>query len=203
MKSPLLLIVSAVLFFAAGYWFGSYQTDDSPTKEISKLIIEVDSDEKLPALPDVSENAETSQDIEIEIVSTKDLSEETLSDLNKTHPLAELGDAFQQSKHARTQTDKKKREFEQSFSANDANLTAQNQISDFLALHKNADLIELHQLDCDNSRCQLIGEYAGEHQEWGKVISAMREMDWWDYSGTSSSSTSKNGKTYFHVFLDQ
>ncbi|WP_342806682.1 hypothetical protein [Alteromonas sp. M12] len=206
MKSPFVLWVSAGLIFFAGYWFGTVQSEHNGDIVNNEVLVEIEqkSEQLLTENTHTTSNQQTTKEIEIQI-KAKDENLSLLDDKNnqQDQDLAELGEAFQQSKLSRQLTELKEVEFEQGYSANHTNLTAQNQISDFLSLHQDAKLIDLYRLDCDNSRCQMIGEYAGEHQDWAKVISGMRGSDWWDYVGTSSSTTSKDGKTYFHIFLDK
>ncbi|MFA3792730.1 hypothetical protein AB6T38_16610 [Aliiglaciecola sp. SL4] len=172
MKTPLVLSLGAVLIFVVGYWFGALQAESNgnqlQTDGITKkVIIEIDGDSSKSSIDANKINAIQAKPENLEIQA------ETYSSAASTQQswlqqqakeLAELGEAFQHSKLTRQQQQTKETEFEKGYTVNKANLTAQNQISDFLALHQEADLINLHRLDCDDSRCQMIGEYAGEHQ---------------------------------------
>ncbi|MDO6694864.1 hypothetical protein Q4574_16320 [Aliiglaciecola sp. 3_MG-2023] len=212
MRKPLFLSLSALSIFSIGYWLGTLQAENSGDQQqqaiLSKEVhIEVDEGSIQPSLNElnsVHSKPTQSENVEIQIVNHESDSPENGNDpKQQAQHLAELGDAFQHSKLSRQQKLANEAEFEQNYSANDADLRSQNQISDFLMLHQQADLITLHRLDCDPTRCQMIGEYAGEHQNWSKVFSAMRDSDWWEYVGTSSTTTTQDGKTYFHIFLNK
>lgn len=95
------------------------------------------------------------------------------------------------------------REFENSFSEDDEDWQAKTNFTDFLQLHENAHLIELHKIICSSERCQLIGQFDAEHKQWEQVINDMKEQDWWNYTGTSSSSSTRDGVTYFNLYVNK
>jgi hypothetical protein len=123
----------------------------------------------------------------------------------KAKRLADTGKAFAQSQTKNVGRDhyEQGREFAKHFTENDSDWQAKTNITDFLQLHEDVERIDLQKIICDERRCQLIGQYAGQHQNWQAVLDAMREQDWWDYTGTSSSSQSDNEQTYFNVYLDK
>ncbi len=95
------------------------------------------------------------------------------------------------------------RQFESTFSEDDEDWQAKTNFTDFLQLHENAHLIELHKIICSTARCQLIGQFEADHKKWEEVINEMKEQDWWNYTGTSSSSSTRDGVTYFNLFVNK
>lgn len=93
--------------------------------------------------------------------------------------------------------------FAETFSPEDEDWQAKTQFTDFLQLHEHADLITLHKILCSTDRCQLIGQFDAQHKQWETVIDDMKKQDWWTYTGTSSSSSTRDGVTYFNLFVDK
>lgn len=98
---------------------------------------------------------------------------------------------------------RERQNFEQSFSEGDEDWQAKTNFTDYLQLHEQAHLITLHKILCSTERCQLIGQFDAEHKQWEQVIQGMKEQDWWIYTGTSSSSSTRDGVTYFNLFVDK
>ena len=93
--------------------------------------------------------------------------------------------------------------FNRAFSEHDQDYERQVQFTDFLLLHEQADKIDLHKILCATDKCQLIGQFDGDHKKWEGVMEEMKQQDWWDYTGTSSSSSTRDGVTYFNLFIDK
>lgn len=77
------------------------------------------------------------------------------------------------------------------------------QVTDFLQLHEQAEQIMLHELKCEPTRCLLVGSFDGQHENWANIVEQMKEQDWWDFGGTSSSSNSDGAVTHFMLFMDK
>lgn len=112
------------------------------------------------------------------------------------YPMVREGDASYSHNQER-------KDFENSYSEDDADWQAKTQFTDFLQLHDNAHLIELHKIICTSDKCQLIGKIEAEHESWGEIVKQMQQQDWWTYWGTSSSTTSRDGVTYFNLFVNK
>ena len=117
--------------------------------------------------------------------------------------LNRLGEAFNQAgDQANTHNDMRKA-FNREFNEHELDLTAQTNFTDFLQLHEKSPLIDLHQIRCSAKECQLLGQYEGEHKEWAAIVEEMKDQEWWEYRGTSSSSSSHDGVTFFNLYIDK
>lgn len=117
--------------------------------------------------------------------------------------LENLGKAMADSANRSQQTLAQRSSFEQNFTEQDRDWLVQTQVSDFLQLHDKAAQIHLHKLDCSEQRCQMLGQFDGDHQMWASVLKEMQQQDWWSFTGTSNTSSTENATTYFNVFLDR
>ncbi|MDF2180396.1 hypothetical protein P2G88_19225 [Aliiglaciecola sp. CAU 1673] len=79
----------------------------------------------------------------------------------------------------------------------------QTQISDFLALHPKAAQIQLHSTRCNTKGCQLVGKAEFDHKVWDAVLEEMKVADWWDFTGTTSHSSSDGDNTKFVLYLER
>lgn len=96
-----------------------------------------------------------------------------------------------------------RKNFIRNFSEEDEDWQAKTHFTDFLQLHDDAHLIDLHKIICSTEKCQLIGKYDAEHENWGVIVKEMQQQDWWTYWGTSSSTTTRDGVTYFNLFVNK
>ena len=115
--------------------------------------------------------------------------------------LEETGQMILDASDASRQRREEEELFEEEFESENADWESQTQISDFLTLHEQSHLVDLQSLKCDDRRCQLIGQFDSQHEEWGEIVEQMSDQDWWEFTGTSSSSTTRDGKTYFVLTL--
>lgn len=132
------------------------------------------------------------------------LTGENIEPLLQAHgnALEETGRQLAGGQHQKAHTDMRQK-FEQQYAAEDEDWQAKTNFTDYLQLHENADLILLHRIICTSQQCQLIGQFNGEHQQWKTILDGMEVQDWWNYSGTSSSSSTRDGVTYFNVYVDK
>jgi hypothetical protein len=96
-----------------------------------------------------------------------------------------------------------RQKFIRNFSDEDEDWQAKTHFTDFLQLHDHAHLIDLHKIICSAEKCQLIGKYEAEHESWGEIVKEMQQQDWWTYWGKSSSTTTRDGVTYFNLFVNK
>ena len=115
--------------------------------------------------------------------------------------LAEFADKMAEGGEQSRQHLQERERFEQEWDQSSLDLGLVNQLQDFLYLHQYGELIQLHDIRCDSDRCQLTGQMAGEHDKWEQLVKAMQSTDWWSFTGTSNSSTTRDGVTYFVLFL--
>ena len=128
---------------------------------------------------------------------------EELDRRQKGERLEQLGEAFSEAQQQTLDHNELRKNFEREFDEHDRDLEAQNHFTDFLQLHQDSPLIELHKIDCTQAECQLLGQYAGEHEKWSDIVEQMQQQDWWQYRGTSSSSSTHEGVTYFNLYIDK
>lgn len=128
---------------------------------------------------------------------------EAVSQQQKGQRLEQLAEAFNQTQQQTLDHNELRESFEREFDEHDRDLEAQNHLTDFLQLHQDSHLIELHKIACSSEECQLLGQYDGDHEKWSDIVAQMQEQDWWQYKGTSSSSSSHDGVTYFNLFIDK
>lgn len=117
--------------------------------------------------------------------------------------LQRLGEALNDAADQAVAHNEMRQAFRRQYDENELDLQSQTNLTDFLQLHEASDLIDLHQIACTYQECQLLGQYRGEHQQWSDIIEQMKEQDWWDYQGTSSSSSTHDGMTYFNLYIDK
>ena len=117
--------------------------------------------------------------------------------------LQETGQQLQRMAQEQRQHLDQRTAFEQSFSSEQEDWQAKTRFTDFLQLHPNAANVELHKIFCSSRQCQLIGQFEGQHDGWEAMIEDMKQQDWWDYQGTSSTSSTRDGITYFTLFVDK
>lgn len=129
--------------------------------------------------------------------------EEEIGLRQKGERLEQLGEAFNEAQQQTLDHNALRKNFEREFDEHDRDLEAQNHLTDFLQLHQDSPLIELHKIDCTQAECQLLGQYAGEHEKWSDIVEQMQQQDWWQYRGTSSSSSTHDGVTYFNLYIDK
>ena len=87
------------------------------------------------------------------------------------------------------------------FDENEQDFEAATQLADFFTLHPDGEKVYLHSIQCDGEQCQLIGQFEGEHQRFESIINEMKEQPWWEYSGTSSNTSSDGSLTHFVLHL--
>lgn len=208
MRLTLVWIVSLVLAAVMGYQYGLMQVSQTevsvydtspPSGSVENTSSATDVSASVADTTPVQNNvASTASDDqyfnrEIEIIDSTD----DLTGLAKTG--LELSSEVNHSKaHLR-----ESKEFEENFDHNDSDWQAQTNFTDFLQLHDDAPLIDLQKIICSQAQCQLIGQFDGEHEGWENILEQMRGQAWWDYTGTSSSTTSRDGVTYFNVFVNK
>lgn len=75
------------------------------------------------------------------------------------------------------------------------------QLADFFTLHPEGEHVYLHSIQCDGEQCRLIGQFEGSHQVFERIINEMKQQPWWEYSGTSSNTSSDGNLTHFILHL--
>lgn len=93
--------------------------------------------------------------------------------------------------------------FNRAFSEQQQDVDREVAVSDFFYLHDKAHQIELHKVMCATDKCQILGTFEGGHDAWETIMEDLQGTDWWDYTGTSSSSNTHDGVTHFNVFFDR
>lgn len=87
------------------------------------------------------------------------------------------------------------------FDENEQNFEAATQLADFFTLHPDGENVYLHSIQCDDAQCQLVGQFEGEHQRFESIVNEMKDQPWWEYSGTSSNTSSDGNRTHFILHL--
>ena len=128
--------------------------------------------------------------------------DETLS-RERGQKLDDLGQAFARAGEQASTHNELRRDFSNRFDEHDLDFESQTHFTDFIQLHERADAIELHQIACAVGECQLLGQFEGDHEAWEAILEEMKEQDWWTYQGTSSSSSTRDGVTYFNLYVDK
>lgn len=190
-----------------GYWLG-LQSQDSDQEIGYQHNVEIERHE--PVHPPRSASAEDTIErsplkTPLEVASDTDALVDDSESLQQT--LQQAANEFEypivREGAASYSHNQERKDFENSYSEDDADWQAKTQFTDFLQLHDNAHLIELHKIICTSDKCQLIGKIEAEHESWGEIVKQMQQQDWWTYWGTSSSTTSRDGVTYFNLFVNK
>lgn len=193
-------LASLVLAVYVGYQLGEGEADPLKPQEPGEFNQDTNQYQPLEQSEKEQQSDSPVPQFKQDLTATSD--DAPVQDPNKHQRLADTGAVFAR-KSAVTAELTNARDFAENYSEDDLDWQAKTNITDFLQLHEDAERIDLQKIICDERRCQLIGQYGGEHQHWEAVLKAMREQDWWDYTGTSSSSYSEDEQTYFNVFLNK
>lgn len=190
----------AIASYQVGFNRGKLANMDADKQRLTTLI-EREVNSKTPVVNDkpptgISEAIDADGESESLLTNSQDV-EETVSPLENT--VVEL----EKSAEAGRETRDAQRDFVDNYDYTQLNEEAATHFEDFFALQPNGDKVDLQSLRCDDKQCQLIGQYNGPHDELGAMIDAMREQDWWNYTGTSSSTQSDNNVTHFVLFLQR
>lgn len=200
------LIICVPVAAVLGYWLGSTSSLEEQQEEVTSsphLPSSEISDEKTEGFKAVTRalnpNNTTQKSVEVEAVTQV-----------KQGSIDSLEAAQQQAKefnYPLSTPDKEhineRRNFIREYSEEDEDWQAKTHFTDFLLLHEDAHLIDLHKIICNSEKCQLIGKYDAEHENWGEIVKQMQQQDWWTYWGTSSSTTTRDGVTYFNLFVNK
>jgi hypothetical protein len=204
----LALIIGIPLAGAVGYWFGASSsqqglaTDTVSASKVTESVKTIGNDDYFDAgagssvkKKALTESKERSEAHKLETSATSNDSLEA---------------ALQQAKefnYPLPEPDKdhidERQNFSREYSDEDEDWQAKTHFTDFLLLHDDAHLIDLHKIICNSEKCQLIGKYDAEHENWGEIVKQMQQQEWWTYWGTSSSTTTRDGVTYFNLFVNK
>ncbi|WJG09785.1 hypothetical protein [Aliiglaciecola sp. LCG003] len=214
MKILILVLATFAVAFSSGFWLG--QTSQSKTQ----LLIENTQDPNalspasqsstMAALNELNLNRENVTSVAQDPIADDNvhkvdssLSTSAVEEMKRGSQLRALGHSFSEAGIQRQQNQLAQDTFQQQFSEDTRDYDAQFAVTDYLNLHEHANLISVYKIDCNEAHCQLIGQFEGHHKDWDKVVEGMKHSDWWKYNGTSSSSSSKDGVTYFTMFLEK
>jgi hypothetical protein len=76
-------------------------------------------------------------------------------------------------------------------------------IKDFIAMHTEADKVNLASVVCKTSSCEIRG-FEQEDHAWGYLLKDMQVQEWWDFTRTNSSnSSSKDYGQYFYLLASK
>jgi hypothetical protein len=203
------LIICIPLAGVLGYWLGytsyieEHQQDATVSSYMSSAEFPDEKTEGFVAQTNASNSRTTkSKSAEVEAVIQQQQPE--------TLPIDPLEAAQQKAKefnYPLPAPDKdhndERQNFVREYSEEDEDWQAKTHFTDFLLLHDDAHLIDLHKIICNSEKCQLIGRYNAEHESWDEIVKQMQQQDWWTYWGTSSSTTTRDGVTYFNLFVNK
>lgn len=119
----------------------------------------------------------------------------------QAEPVQASVDALMASSTSQRQMQREQSDWADSFDYDEQNYAAATQLADFFTLHPEGDNVYLHSIQCDTGQCQLIGQFEGPHQRFEAIINELKQQPWWEYSGTSSNTTSDGGQTHFLLHL--
>lgn len=76
-------------------------------------------------------------------------------------------------------------------------------IKDFIAMHTEADKVNLASVVCKTSSCEIRG-FEQEDHAWGYLLKDMQVQEWWDFTSTNSSnSSSEEYGQYFYLLASK
>ncbi|WP_218311222.1 hypothetical protein [Alteromonas antoniana] len=201
------LLIPLVMFIAvAGYQFGYYRAK-LESSEADKVRVAGAMD-KQPASSET--DAERIGDLlNANVIASVEAAETAAAPTQRSAEfMAEEVAPTQESVEAvkaGSETRKKMREthsdWADNFDENEQNFEAATQLADFFTLHPDGENVYLHSIQCDDAQCQLVGQFEGEHQRFESIINEMKEQPWWEYSGTSSNTSSDGSRTHFILHL--
>ena len=201
------LLIPLVIFIAvAGYQFGYYRAK-LESSEADKVRV-AGAMEKQP----VSSEADAGSIgdlLNANVIASVEAAETAVAPTQRSAEfMAEEVAPTQESVEAvkaGSETRKKMREthsdWADNFDENEQNFEAATQLADFFTLHPDGENVYLHSIQCDDAQCQLVGQFEGEHQRFESIINEMKEQPWWEYSGTSSNTSSDGSRTHFILHL--
>ena len=201
------LLIPLVMFIAvAGYQFGYYRAK-LESSEADKVRVAGAMD-KQPASSET--DAERIGDLlNANVIASVEAAETAAAPTQRSAEfMAEEVAPTQESVEAvkaGSETRKKMREthsdWADNFDENEQNFESATQLADFFTLHPDGENVYLHSIQCDDAQCQLVGQFEGEHQRFESIINEMKEQPWWEYSGTSSNTSSDGSRTHFILHL--
>ncbi|MCC2617704.1 hypothetical protein LJ739_15740 [Aestuariibacter halophilus] len=201
-----LLITAIPLAWLSGYWIGraddqarQMMPGEGQTVQIEKEILHA------PVSPKVSltsGNPPVADDSPANVGDDRPQTDEE-HQRQRGEALQQTGAALAAPTAPEVEHLAERDQFERGFNEHERDLQAETYFSDFLRLHDDRDAIDLQKIQCNADACQLIGQFDGEHDKWDAVLEQMRAQDWWHYKGTSSTSATRDGVTYFNVFVNK
>ena len=201
------LLIPLVMFIAvAGYQFGYYRAK-LESSEADKVRVAGAMD-KQPASSET--DAERIGDLlNANVIASVEAAETAVAPTQRSAefmaeevaPTQESVEAVKAGSETRKKMCETHSDWADNFDENEQNFEAATQLADFFTLHPDGENVYLHSIQCDDAQCQLVGQFEGEHQRFESIINEMKEQPWWEYSGTSSNTSSDGSRTHFILHL--
>lgn len=82
---------------------------------------------------------------------------------------------------------------------------AETDLTNYIAGHPAAANVEVQQIQCRSSMCEIQGVIRGDREPWNQALTGMREQPFWNFNNSSSRSSSDgDGNTVFvTIFSNQ
>ena len=201
------LLIPLVMFIAvAGYQFGYYRAK-LESSEADKVRVAGAMD-KQPASSET--DAERIGDLlNANVIASVEAAETAAAPTQRSAefmaeevaPTQESVEAVKAGSETRNKMRETHSDWADNFDENEQNFESATQLADFFTLHPDGENVYLHSIQCDDAQCQLVGQFEGEHQRFESIINEMKEQPWWEYSGTSSNTSSDGSRTHFILHL--
>lgn len=203
------VLIPLVVFIAvAGYQFGYYRAKlESSEADKVRVADAMEQQTKPRAANDHIEellSANVIGSVEAAETALPTLSDNTTNDaagLDEPGQVEGVVSAVMEGSESRKQMQSEQSEWADNFDESEQDFEAATQLADFFTLHPEGENVYLHSIQCDEEQCQLIGQFEGSHQVFEDIINEMKQQPWWEYSGTSSNTSSEGNLTHFILHL--
>lgn len=206
-----LLTLGGACVFGAGYWLGAEKApvdqNSSANPDVRHSAYEDNEQQRVGRTQEDTSQLSPAEPVENPFKETRSLQQNSIAELpSESDVAAEIQGQPDQAladKPQEYQHQDERKAFNRAFSEKIQDVEKETQVKDFFFLHDQSANIELHKVLCATDKCQVIGMYTGEHKAWDQVVEDLRQAEWWDFTGTSSSSSTRDGVTYFNIFFDK